>query len=566
MASTDANPIPIKNTAYRVSFPILDADGDLVSGATGLDSEVSKDGGTFTDCTSEAVEIATASGMYYLDLTATEMNADTVCVIVKTTSSGGKTTPMILYPNKAGGLAVNVTAWAGSATGTGNVAIKNTLAKTTDITGFVDITAAQVNTECDTALADVGVTTTVTGRIDAAVSTRATPAQVQTELGTYGALKPTVATRTLDVSTTGEAGLDWANVGGQGTTVGLTATTIATVTNATNVTNPVALTAAYDSAKTAASQASVNTIDDFVDTEVAAIKVTTDKLDTALELDGAVYRYTTNSLEQAPTGTGGGGGATVAQIWDEPIAGHLIAGSTGAKLNASGAGGDPWTTAVPGAYAAGTAGNILGNRVDAAVTTRATPAQVQTELGTYGALKPTVAARTLDVTATGEAGVDLDNTVGTLAKGTDITGFNDLSAANIQTELATYGALKPTTAGRTLDVTATGEAGIDLDNTVGTLAKGTDITGFNDIAAGAAMTLTSGGIDSIWAKTMTELSSVPGVTASTLDAIRWIFLLARNKITQTATTQTLRNDADSANVATSTVSDDGTTFTRGEFA
>ena len=48
MASTDAKPVPQKNVAYRVTFPILDADVDLVTGATGLDSEVSKDGGTFT--------------------------------------------------------------------------------------------------------------------------------------------------------------------------------------------------------------------------------------------------------------------------------------------------------------------------------------------------------------------------------------------------------------------------------------------------------------------------------------------------------------------------------------
>lgn len=48
-------------------------------------------------------------------------------------------------------------------------------------------------------------------------------------------------------------------------------------------------------------------IDDFIDTEVAAIKTVTDKLDTALEQDGAVYRYTTNALEQAPAGGGGGG-------------------------------------------------------------------------------------------------------------------------------------------------------------------------------------------------------------------------------------------------------------------
>lgn len=98
MASGDATAIPVKNQAYRVTFPILDADGDLVTGAAGLDSEISKDGGTFADVTAEATEIATASGMYYLDLTATEMNADTVAIIVKTTTSGAKTTPIVLYP------------------------------------------------------------------------------------------------------------------------------------------------------------------------------------------------------------------------------------------------------------------------------------------------------------------------------------------------------------------------------------------------------------------------------------------------------------------------------------
>lgn len=108
MASTDALPIPQKNVAYRVTFPILDADGDLVTGATGLDSEVSKDGGTFADCTNEATEIATSSGMYFLDLTATEMNADCVAIIVKTSSAGAKTTPIVLYPSENGDLKVNV--------------------------------------------------------------------------------------------------------------------------------------------------------------------------------------------------------------------------------------------------------------------------------------------------------------------------------------------------------------------------------------------------------------------------------------------------------------------------
>lgn len=46
------------------------------------------------------------------------------------------------------------------------------LAKGTGVTGFNDLSAAQVNAEADAALADVGLTATVTGRIDAAVSSR----------------------------------------------------------------------------------------------------------------------------------------------------------------------------------------------------------------------------------------------------------------------------------------------------------------------------------------------------------------------------------------------------------
>lgn len=115
MTASDATPFPVKNQAYRVTFPILDADGDLVTSAAGLDSEGSKDAGTFADVTAEATEIATASGMYYLDLTATEMNADTVAIIVKTTTTGAKTTPIVLYPAESTDIPVNVTAIGGVA-------------------------------------------------------------------------------------------------------------------------------------------------------------------------------------------------------------------------------------------------------------------------------------------------------------------------------------------------------------------------------------------------------------------------------------------------------------------
>ena len=43
-----------------------------------------------------------------------------------------------------------------------------------------------------------------------------------------------------------------------------------------------------------------------VDGVVDAIKVVTDRLDTALVIDGSVYQFTTNALENAPSGSGGG--------------------------------------------------------------------------------------------------------------------------------------------------------------------------------------------------------------------------------------------------------------------
>jgi hypothetical protein len=88
--------------------------------------------------------------------------------------------------------------------GTGYAGTNNVIPTVTTLTNAPtngDLTAtmkASINTEADTALSD------------------------------YGALKPTTAGRTLDVSATGEAGIDWANVGAPTTAVNLSATTIST--------------------------------------------------------------------------------------------------------------------------------------------------------------------------------------------------------------------------------------------------------------------------------------------------------------------------------------------------
>lgn len=119
-------------------------------------------------------------------------------------------------------------------------------------------------------------------------------------------------------------------------------------------------------------------------------------------------------------------------------------------------------------------------------------------------------------------------------------------------------ALKPTTAGRTLDVSSTGEAGVDWAN-VGSPTTTLALTGTS------ISTVADGALTAAKFGSLTAPSAVPAAAPTLFDAIAWLFTLGRNKITQTATTQLLRNDADSATIGTSTVSDDGTTFTRGKF-
>lgn len=72
-------------------------------------------------------------------------------------------------------------------------------------------------------------------------------------------------------------------------------------------------------------------------------------------------------------------------------------------------------------------------------------------------------------------------------------------------------------------------------------------------------------LDVLDVDTFAELSAVPAANASMTDKINWIFMMMRNKITSTSSTLTLRNDADSGDVATAAHSDDTTTYTKPEW-
>jgi len=306
MASSDARPFPLKNTAYRVVFPILDNTGSLVSGAAGLDSEVSKDQATFADCTNEATEIATSSGIYYLDLTSTEMDADCVAVIVKTSTTDAKTTTLIFYPAESTDIPVNVTGWNGTAVATPDTAgyPKVTIKDGTG-TGEIDLTSGGVLVSAIAANAvnASALATDAVAEIADGVWDEATAGHVGA--GSFGAAVSDILT---DTAVIGAAG------------AGLTA---------------IPWNAAWDAE---------------VQSEVA---------------DALAAFWTSPAT-------------LVDLIWDEPLAGHAGAGTTGEALAVAGTAGDPWTTALPGAYGAGTAGQIIGDNLDVVVSTRASQSSVDT--------------------------------------------------------------------------------------------------------------------------------------------------------------------------------------------
>jgi len=73
-------------------------------------------------------------------------------------------------------------------------------------------------------------------------------------------------------------------------------------------------------------------------------------------------------------------------------------------------------------------------------------------------------------------------------------------------------------------------------------------------------------VDALVTDTYAEPAAVPAATASLKDKIGWLCALARNKITQTLTLQTLYDDTEAAAIGDAAVSDDGTTAMRREWS
>jgi len=129
---------------------------------------------------------------------------------------------------------------------------------------------------------------------------------------------------------------------------------------------------------------------------------------------------------------------------------------------------------------------------------------------------------------------------------TKAAGDGDLAAVLVDTGTTIPGTI--TTAQNDLD-TITGASGVLID---------TDAVDADALKADA--------VTEIWAKAMSDLAQgAPSATASVLTAINYLYESWRNKTTTTATLITVMKDDGSTGLVKSTISDDATTFSKGEF-
>jgi hypothetical protein len=184
-------------------------------------------------------------------------------------------------------------------------------------------------------------------KLDVAVSTRSTYAGADTS-GTTTLLSRLTSTRAglldnLDAAITSRSSHTAADVW-------------AVTTRALTDKAGFSLTSAYDPAKTAAQPGDSMVASNERGTDNALLASSY----TAPPSAAAIWSNGTRTLTAFGFSITTDNAAIADAVWDEALSGHSTAGTAGLALSAAGAAGDPWSIALPGSYATGTAGNIIG--------------------------------------------------------------------------------------------------------------------------------------------------------------------------------------------------------------
>lgn len=335
-----------KNVATKIALFAFDVTtGAAKTGdAANLTAYVSKDFGTVTalaDTSATEMDATNAKGWYLFDAAQGETNADDLLFTGKSSTANVSVVgrQICTTPNRFTTMVI-------------------------DASGLVDANAVKVG--------PTGSGTAQTARdLGASVLLSAGTGTGQLDF-TSGVVKAN-ATQLAGQTITAGAGVTFpASVASP---TNITAGTITTVTNLTNAPTAGDFTAtmktSIGTAVAASAVASVTgnvggnvtgsvgsvvgsvaSVTGLTASDVGAIKTIADKLDDTLEDDAGTYRFTQNALEEAPSGSGASAADIADAVWDEAIADHQSAGSTGESLNDAGGSGNPWNAVIEGSLTA----------------------------------------------------------------------------------------------------------------------------------------------------------------------------------------------------------------------
>lgn len=389
-----------QSTASTVTVgPVLDSTGAAVTSAVVGDFRISKNGTTAT--LSGATVTHDANGYYNIALTTG--NTDTAGRLVlfsgNTAQSMGAHRFTVLLPSVFDALIANATnATGGLPTATGAIS-----AFAGAISTFAGGAVASVTGAVGSVTGNVGGS--VLGNVSGSVGSIAgvtfpsnfaslsvdlsgrvllQPTQTGVTIPTVTSLtnsvtvggyavgqsplQPTIAGRTLDVTATGAAGIDWGNVENQNAIVNLSATLVNQVNEVVGPVGEISgitFPTHFDNLVIAPNGHVTATVDAINNNAITASSIQANAITSAKIAAGAITSTTFAADSITATALATSAGEEIAdKVWDEAIAAHIASGSTGEALNNAGGSGNPWITDLSTGYTGTQAGNIL-NQVKA---------------------------------------------------------------------------------------------------------------------------------------------------------------------------------------------------------
>ena len=524
-----ALPYPVKGARFTIPVPYLDADGDPTDPTT-PDTEISKDAGAFADCAEEVSTISGSNGAGYITLSGAEMDC-ALAVVAAKVASGPKATLVTLQPRvlpvietgtaQAGAAGTITLASAESAiddyyvgcivkttggTGGGGTGGANNQARViTDYVGSTKVASVSPNWETNPS-SDTTYDILLTENAYCLLA----------DVRAFNAAAATASSGRPEVNTSHIAG---------------SAVSTSSAQIGVNVVN--AAGTAWNSGAIGASTLAADTI--------TAAKIAADAITAAKIADGAI-----------DAGAIAADAITNTKIADGALSAAKLAADTitAAKVAAD------VTVELQSGLATASALSIVEGKIDTLDTnvdtllTRITSTLFSgiTSLAEWlgliaGKQTGNSTART-ELRATGAGSGTYDETTDSQeairdrgdAAWTTATGFSTLDAAGVRT--------------------AVGLASANLDTQLGTLATAANLATLDTVA------------DAILA-ILDDARGEPGQGAPPVNPdmatkVDYLYKMMRNKITQNATTLSVFADDGSTVDHKATVSDDGTTYTRGE--